>query len=223
MVTHICQNKKCIGNGGRPTESGGYFDFGLRKEFCSEECLSEAWNVPTRAEQEFQDALFNEMRSYRLNEDSNPVKADAWVSHIVGIAGSRPVRNSGRAAGERNELVDWHEKPHAEASEEAKRLYTYRDVIRAVVRDFARYTYDASRRAECEARRVALALDWQGLRDADKAADEAVEWYWAEHDPIRDIEYGCELAELRYQREKRQERQRPRNPRLTGERALYDV
>jgi hypothetical protein len=222
MPVHICQNKKCTGSSGRPSESAVYFDWGPRGEFCSEECLSEALNVPTMAEQDFHRAVFEELRSYRQREDSNAVRADAWVWWIVDIICAKPVRNSGRAAGQKNEMPDWPEKPHSEASEAAKRLHLYQNVIRAVVRDFASYTLDAPRRAECEARKVALALDWQGLRDADKAADEALEWHWQANDPIRDIEYGCELAELRYRREERERRQRPaRDPRLHEDHWVY--
>jgi hypothetical protein len=224
VPTHVCQNKKCVANNGRPAESGGYFDFGLRGEFCSEECMSEAIGVPTRAEREFQEALFSELLVYRLREDADQITADAWVSHLLGIVGSRLVRNSGRAAGQRNELPEWPEKPHAEAPAEAKRLHMYREVVRITVRDFARYEYDASRRAECEARKIALALDFDGLRSADKAAQEALQWDWRAGDPIRDLEYACEMAELRWRREERARRQRPRrDPRLTGEQALYPV
>jgi hypothetical protein len=186
--------------------------------------MAETLNVPTQREHELQAALHQELMRYRLRENQTPMQAEAFVWHIINLVCSRAVRNSGRAAGNKNELPDWPEKPYPEAPEASRRLHLYRSVIRATVRDFAAYTHDADRRAECEARRVALWLDWEGLRDADQAGDDALEWQqWHDDERGRAI-CVAEWAEARDRAsEERRRYCRPRNPRLTGERALYDV
>src|SRR3981189_1733366 len=57
LVTYVCQNKKCVGNNGRPSEQGTYFNWGPRGEFCCEDCMAETLNVPTQREHELQAAL----------------------------------------------------------------------------------------------------------------------------------------------------------------------
>jgi hypothetical protein len=216
LPTYVCQNKHCTGGiGDTPSTSSVYLDF---SPYCSDECRAEALGEPTQREVELRASLVAELTAFRLQDDPDRIKADAWARHVAGIAfAALPI---GRLTGSKNELPDWPPKPSTDAPAAARKLHLYRSVIRAVVRDFARYELDAERRAECEARKVALVLDDAGLRQAERAAEE--EAVSPIHDTTWRLEAEAAQADMWHSLWMPQPRaERRRDGRLTGDLPLY--